>query len=309
MPEISIIMPVYNAEKTVGRMVDSIINQTFDDWELIVVDDGSTDRSGIILDGYASRDSRIHVIHKQNEGVAVARQTGFENVSGIYIIHADSDDWIESTMLEDMLLFAKRHKADIVISDYFVNSANGNQCVVKQRLHTANPKEVLFAVYAKDLFGGLWHKLIRKSVYDKAHAQFIPGINYCEDLLVLTQILACANPVISFLPKAYYHYVENPSSLTRSVSEKGFESMKRFHVEVVRYLPREDRFANVVRSFAINEFLVLFINRLYQGKSDLLDEYLKIKQTLKGRYGLRWNLGFWCIEHGMVGLAHRLIKC
>ena len=78
-PVVSIIMPVYNAEATVGRMVESILNQTFTDWELIAVDDGSTDRSGAILDGYAARDEHVRVLHKSNGGVAAARQDGVDH--------------------------------------------------------------------------------------------------------------------------------------------------------------------------------------------------------------------------------------
>ena len=90
-PVVSIIMPVYNAEATVGRMVGSIVNH------------GSTDRSGAILDGYAARDERVRVLHKSNGGVAAARQDGVDHASGIYTIHADSDDWVEPQMLADMV--------------------------------------------------------------------------------------------------------------------------------------------------------------------------------------------------------------
>lgn len=305
---VSIIMPVYNAEHTVGRMVDSIIAQTFQDWELIAVDDGSTDRSGSILDSYAAEDARIRVVHKANGGVAAARQDGIDLATGIYTIHADSDDWVEPRMLEDMLSVAKDEKADIVIADFFADQKGGQSSLSAQRPKSLDAIEVLYGIYANGLFGGLWHKLIKKSAYDKASAHFYAGINYCEDLHVLTQILTRSRPKIAYLPKAYYHYVVNPSSLTQSVSAKGFESMKRFHAEALKLLPSDSRFSGIEDSFSINEFTVLFMNRLYHDKKELRKEYAKIKGTIGNRYGLRWKAGFWCIENGLIGLAHRLIK-
>ena len=98
-PKISIISPVYNAERYIVKCLDSILVQTFQDWELILVDDGSSDKSGVICDEYAARDSRVIVIHKENGGVGAARQTGLDAVTGEYVIHADPDDWVEPTML------------------------------------------------------------------------------------------------------------------------------------------------------------------------------------------------------------------
>lgn len=302
-------MPVYNAEMTVSRMVDSIVGQTFKDWELIAVDDGSTDGSEDILDKYAETDSRIRVIHKENGGVASARQRGIETAVGSYIIHADSDDWTEPTMLEDMLAKAIADDADIVICDYFTDLPSGQSQYTRQRLESTEPEKALKALYAKGLFGGLWHKLIKKSAYDKAQAQFIPGVDYCEDMLLLTKILLYSSPKIVCLPKAYYHYVVNPGSLTQRVSAKGLESMKRFHTEVAKILPKDDYFAHVVNSFPVYEFLVMFSNRLYRDTKYLQQKLSAVSPLLADkRYGMRWRFGFWCVRHGLVDLAHRLIK-
>ena len=101
-PKISIIVPVYNAEKYLHRCIDSILTQTFGDFELLLIDDGSTDKSGRICDDYVSKDHRIRIFHKQNGGVASARELGIIQAVGKYSIHVDADDWIESNMLEEM---------------------------------------------------------------------------------------------------------------------------------------------------------------------------------------------------------------
>lgn len=105
MPKISVIVPVYKAEKYLRKCVDSILNQTFSNFELILVDDGSPDQSGQICDEYAGKDKRINVIHKKNDGVSAARQSGLDASSGDYVIHADPDDWVEPQMLKE--LYAK----------------------------------------------------------------------------------------------------------------------------------------------------------------------------------------------------------
>ena len=307
MAEISIIMPVYNAEATLCRMIDSIVAQSFADWELIAVDDGSVDGSARMLDAYAESDSRIKVIHKPNGGVASARQTGLENACGAFIIHADSDDWVEPDMLRDMHDVAVAEGADIVVADFFTD--NGSQAAVSvQNPDSTCADDMLRGLYTGRLFGGLWHKLIRRSVYDKGKVRFITGINYCEDLLVLTVMLLRANPKIAYLPKAYYHYMANDASLRRRVSPAGLESMTRFHAEAASLLAGVKGFEDVTNRFRVNEFIVLFTNRLYASPSHLRAELNQVRHIMGSSYGLRWKAGMWCIGRGLTGLAHHLIK-
>ncbi len=116
---VSIIVPVYNAEKYIRRCLDGILAQTFTAWEAILVNDGSTDSSRQICDEYAARNGRFCVIHQPNGGVSVARQTGIDNATGDYTIHCDPDDWMETNMLEEMVGTAEATGADIVICDYY----------------------------------------------------------------------------------------------------------------------------------------------------------------------------------------------
>lgn len=307
MPVISIILAAYNAESTVARMIDSIKNQTYQDWELIAINDGSKDSTGAILDKYAAADKRIRAIHKANGGVAAARQCGIDLAQGDFTIHADSDDWVEPDMLKELLNSALKEGADIVIADYFTDS-NGKSTVTKQTPSSLASDEILYELYSKGLFGGLCNKLIKRSAYYKAQASFKPGINYCEDLLMLTQILTRTKPKVAYVPKPFYHYVLNDNSLTQAVNAKGLESMKRFHQEAIKLLCNNYRFQFVESSFAKNEFTVYFMNKLYQDKTHLQTEYHKLKATLIASSGLRWRLGYKCIDLGLIGLAHQLIK-
>ena len=126
--------------------MDSILAQTFESWELILVDDGSLDRSGILCDEYATKDSRIVVIHKKNEGVGAARQTGMDNATGEYIIHVDPDDWVEPDMLEQLYQKAKENEFDIVICDYFVDYVD-RHVRVSQQPASLTASDVLYDLF------------------------------------------------------------------------------------------------------------------------------------------------------------------
>ena len=116
---VSIIVPIYKAEKYLCRCLDSIANQTYIDWECILVDDGSPDNSGIICDSYANNNGKFKVIHQKNQGVSAARQKGLDNCIGQYVIHVDPDDWIEKNMLEDMMKHIELSNCDLLITDFY----------------------------------------------------------------------------------------------------------------------------------------------------------------------------------------------
>ena len=122
---VSIIVPVYKAEKYIHQCIDSLLAQTYSNIEVILVDDGSPDNCGKICDEYAAKDCRVKVIHQQNGGVSVARQTGIDHATGEYSIHADPDDWVELNMIEELVAKAVADNADMVICDYISEGLYG----------------------------------------------------------------------------------------------------------------------------------------------------------------------------------------
>lgn len=213
MSKISIVVPVYNAEKYIHRCVDSILSQTFTDFELLLIDDGSPDGSGAICDEYAQKDSRVHAIHKKNGGVSSARQCGIDNAQGEYIIHADPDDWIDSTMLDELYRKAVEDNADMVICDYWEDV--DREC--RKRVQTPsslNKDDLLNDILCQRLHGSCCNKLIRACYYKSV--KFPIGLNYSEDTYVIMHIIAIGIKV-SYLPNAFYHYCldTNPSSIMK----------------------------------------------------------------------------------------------
>lgn len=213
-PLISVIIPVYNAEKTIRRTLDSIKEQTFYDFEVIMIDDGSTDTSGDICDEYTRCDKRFKVKHKQNQGVSAARQDGIDMSKGEYTIHIDPDDWVEQSMLKELYLKAVESNADMVICDFYENIGN-LQIYHKQQPSSLDSNTVLKELF-QQLHGSCWNKLVRRVCYNNFDISFPSGIYYCEDLYVNAKILMHSIKV-AYLPKAYYHYVQynNKATLVR----------------------------------------------------------------------------------------------
>ena len=241
-PQISIIVPIYKAEAYIRRCLDSIVAQSFTDWEAILVDDGSPDRSGEICDEYARRDSRIRVIHQENKGVAGARQTGIDNAIGEYSIHCDPDDWLEGDWLECLYSHAKSDGADMVICDFFNERPMGQEYDC-QKPYELTSKTVFRQLVEGTMHGSTCNKLLRTRLYKDFNITFPLNMVYCEDLFVICQFLS-HDIKVSYVPKALYHYdkMSNSNSLSSTV-----KSMSREAVDSLIY------FTDYVSELRLNE--------------------------------------------------------
>lgn len=222
-PKVSVIVPVYKAEAYLHRCVDSILAQTFQDFEVLLIDDGSPDRSGNICDEYAKKDSRVHVFHKENGGVSSARQCGIDNALGEYTIHADPDDWVEPNMLEELYAKAKEGDADMVICDFYEEHQK-KQIYIRQQPSKLDNKTVFRELF-QQLHGSCWNKLIKRVCYNNYCISFPKEMGLCEDLYVMFNMTM--HPIkIAYIPKAYYHYdkFSNINSIARKPTSKDLNS-------------------------------------------------------------------------------------
>lgn len=217
-PAISIVIPVYGTEAYIRRCLDSLLGQSFEDFEVLIVDDGSPDASGEICDGYAQRDGRFRVFHKGNGGVASARQFAMDRVRGEYFIHVDSDDWIEPTMLETLYGEAKKSDADVVMCDYYRCKSAAEVEKVSQRPVVSTPEAIMSDMFSGRLFGCLFNKLIRRELVEESGIRFIEGVDYSEDLLFCLKVFQRENLRFLYLPQAFYHYEERCGSISRDKS-------------------------------------------------------------------------------------------
>ena len=211
-PKISVIVPVYKAEAYLHRCVDSLLAQTFQDFEILLIDDGSPDCSGKICDEYARKDKRVRVFHKENGGVSSARQCGMDNAQGEYTIHADPDDWVEPNMLEELYKKAKEEDADIVCCNYWEDSSKGS-IEYKYDYREETWLQIKNSI-PEVLNSSLWNKLIRKNLYDKYNIRLFKGVNMQEDLGVTLRLRMLSRKTV-IISKALYHYNKlNTKSMT-----------------------------------------------------------------------------------------------
>lgn len=213
-PAISIIVPVYNTALYLDRCLDSLLNQSYRNIEIILVDDGSTDDSGTICDKYALQDKRIVVIHKNNRGVSVARNTGLDVAKGEYILFVDSDDYLNTDCLEKLIYFVNVEQCDVVVFDYYITypsreikhitpdyilSEIAQEQSIRLILQSINPFPVT-KLYSRKSIG-----LVR----------FPEDIHWGEDSMFVYEVMAKASKICYF-KEHFYHYVQSENSATRS---------------------------------------------------------------------------------------------
>lgn len=209
---ISIIVPVYNVEKYLRKGIESILNQTYKNLEVIIIDDGSTDNSGIICDEYANADKRIHVIHQENKGVARARNAGLKLAGGKYIGFIDPDDYIDEKMFEILYRNIKDKDSDIAICSIYRVETNGVQRLWYQKFDEEKiiEGEDVFKRFADDTFGGMvWNKLFKRDII----RHYFPDMRSGEDVCWLMKIFLDVQK-ISYINQPLYFYIKRKESLT-----------------------------------------------------------------------------------------------
>lgn len=225
-PRLSIIVPVYNVEQYLRKCVDSILNQTFKEFELILVDDGSTDGSSRICDDYKEKDDRICVLHKENGGVSDARNYGIDHSNGEYIAFVDSDDWIDDGMYESMMSAIVENDADIAVCGHRVVTADGQieETVVFEEPILLTGAEATIEILKDERMPSFaWNKLYKKRLFKDIR---FPKERIYEDTAVIYRYFDMAKRVY-VLNRVYYNYLRRPGSLC--LSQTNEKAVKRIH--------------------------------------------------------------------------------
>lgn len=237
---ISVIVAIYNAQKTLPRLIDSLKAQTMTGFEVLLIDDGSTDASGSICDEVSESDDRFKVFHKPNEGIGTTRQFGIEHAQGEYSIHADADDWVEPDYLEKLYNKAMETGADMVICDFLIE--NGNKTTYRKEQPVAfDTKSVINSLLCK-LNDGPCNKLLKRSVYLKNDIRYLPGYNFGEDQLFNLQFVL-SGASVSYLPLALYHC---------DVATYSTSASRGFSLEKIQY---QEKFISSLRDLLPDEYM------------------------------------------------------
>lgn len=233
-PKISVIIPVYNVEKYLERCIESVINQTYNNIEIILIDDGSADKSGKICDYFSKIDSRIKVIHKKNGGLSDARNVGLQTASGDYIAFVDGDDWIEKDMYECLYNLICEYQADI--SMCAANSVDFDGKIVDSGKFPDKGKnyenitvymgdEIIKAHLSKtnDINAGVWNKLYRRNIINGIE---FPKSKLYEDVFVMYKYLNRASKVVKTRSHKYNYFQREDSICRKKFSQKNFDSVE-----------------------------------------------------------------------------------
>lgn len=222
---ISVIVPIYKVENYLKKCIDSIVNQTYKNIEILLIDDGSPDNCGIICDEYAKKDERIKVIHKENGGLSDARNYGIEASTGDYIIFIDSDDYVSESMCENLLICALENNADIVSCNFkeiYVdnNKEKINKQSIKESLEVYTNLEVIYKYffdYTVDI-NVVWNKLYKRELFFKRESIRFPKGKLHEDDYTICKLYYYANKIV-IINDVLYYYIRRCDSITGNFSD------------------------------------------------------------------------------------------
>lgn len=235
MSMVSIIVPIYNIEGYIRECIDSILAQTYPDFELILVDDGSPDDCGRICDEYAERDRRIIVIHKKNGGLTSARNAGLSKASGEWIMHVDGDDWVEPDMLESLIEAARVTGADLVFGDFMKYGPYAGY----YKLPTWNSdKKESMSNYIAYMMTTIWGSIAKRSIYSDNGLKSPEEISFCEDFHLVVRLCHYAKKIVN-VHRAFYHYRYRPTSIVANMSRKTEENEQWAYKDTIRFFKDE----------------------------------------------------------------------
>ena len=225
-PLISVIVPVYKAERYLPRCIESILKQTYTNFELILVDDGTTDRSGIICDRYAEKDSRIRVIHKENGGVSTARNVGIDAAKGKWITFVDSDDWVSDNCLQILIDPTFEYEYDFVIGSLEIRELKISRSVLKTNsyIYCNDNVETVIELISMPRFHGPVAKMYKSHILQENNIRFIEGVKDGEDKIFVVEYLK------------YCHSIKTTESIVYFYNRfEGYLKAKKLHY--VKELP------------------------------------------------------------------------
>lgn len=283
LPKVSIIIPIYKAEKYLSKCIDSILGQEFKEFEVLLIDDGSPDKSGEICEEYALKDNRIRVFHKPNGGVSSARNLGLDNAKGEWIVFVDADDWISP----DFLTFDTNSDADIIQKSYVKvaeNQQNSTSVLVPNI--DFKKREDFLKFYVQKRTNALWDKIFKRSLI--ACNRFNENVSIGEDFLFQLSLLKDIE-TYHLSQVGCYYYVIRESSAMGKINEDKFKRAKIMlnNIEYIEEILDSDEYVQLKYGIIYQTYInVLYNYKEYLQKSEtkLVQQYYKTLSLWKLRY-------------------------
>ncbi|WP_096156439.1 glycosyltransferase family 2 protein [Bacillus sp. FJAT-45066] len=268
-PMFSILIPVYNVEKFLSQCIDSILEQTYQNFEVVLINDGSTDSSGFICSKYAEADKRIKVFNQENQGLLMSRRNAISKATGEYLLFLDSDDYWNNNLLEMVYSAIIKFNCDLVIFKYsrvseknlFIKEAHS--VFHNEAIFDENNKEELFReILSSSELNNLVCKVVKHSIMDEIDYRPFKGISSGEDLLQSVPLIVNSNKIV-YLDKSLYNYRITSGSITTTVNKRFFKDVTIVRETVLTYLKKQkyDNEANNILFY--NYYLEIIINYFY----------------------------------------------
>lgn len=318
---------VYNTEKYLSACLDSILGQEYKNFELLLIDDGSTDRSGKICDEYAKQDSRVRVIHTENQGVLIARKSAFENAMGDYVVVFDSDDTVDPKIFAAIDKEIQKSHCDMVFFDLSDRFSDGRsdrkRLFTEQKYFTADNKYELWRLLLRGGFSSLYCKCIRRNAFTyDIDTEFYRGYSRGEDRLTAAHMISQLN-TFCYLPLSLYNYHMYASQLSKSYSYENLR-LTSYATQEIRSLMQKDGCLDS----ELEDRICCLCRQQYRGFLYLNAKALSVRQTVKlikkseeleffklctdtraNKYSSPpVNLRFWMLRHKMYSLLVILTK-
>ncbi len=239
--KVSIVVAVYNGEQYIDKCIGGLQAQTYKNVEFLIVDDGSTDRSGELLDQYAEKDERIKVIHQKNGGLSAARNAGTRAATGDYVVYFDVDDTVTNSVIEDNVKLANKHDADVVMFCfwYYLVDRDVKQDNNMSEGFVGNGEEYfdkfLIPTIDNEVFNAPWNKMYSLSFLRENKLQFNPEFPIYEDIIFASKMLQYADSVVVNNKSYYTYYVKSSGSLITKYTDGYFASVTRFYDNAMKY--------------------------------------------------------------------------
>jgi glycosyltransferase involved in cell wall biosynthesis len=279
--KISVIIPVYNAEKYISRCLDSVVNQTYKDWEVIAIDDGSKDNSYSILSEYSFRDKRFKVSSHNNQGPGYTRNKAIEFITGDYIVFLDSDDYIETTYFEDLVICSSKNDSDVVFIDVIQENPDGKLIKYENMSKYKNSSKdriIRHQMTGKLPWGG-WRKAVKSRLITDNNIKYSKDAVGEEALFSFRVLMEARN--ISFLDKPYYHYVNYPNSQSKKGDDDPWGAVCSKISEYLQENGLFNEYKKTINSFGFTAFIVS-VYRMSQNNS--VAETVKLSKVALKRF-------------------------
>jgi len=301
-PAISVVVTVYNGEKFIRRTVDTILNQSFQDFEIIIIDDGSCDNSKAIVEDCLKLDSRIRTISQPNGGPAKARNAGLNIAVGEYIIFIDIDDQIESNMLERMYDTAKTTGADIVICGFDRMDSNTGKVISKEMCNADKTSIAVDDGTVPFINTSLWNKLIRRECIGSLK---FPDVRIFEDGLFFLQLIPRVNKIV-LLPEVLYHYMVYGNTVINSLTSQEYEKIKNTFLTVSQNMDSQKKDLMILVAY-IHLVLSLLYRLSYNENTNIKREIRKTKDFFNSNFPSYYKIKYMRLaflsKRGIRGLA------